>query len=233
MNILSIECSASPVSVCIFNGDKIIASSFINVKTTHSQTLLPMIESTLKSASLSFDDIDGLSVAVGPGSFTGIRIGISAVKGLVVNRDLPCVPVSTLEAMAYMFLDTEGVICPVMDARCNQFYNALFKVNDGKVTRICNDRVILFDDLADDLSKIDEKVIICGDGAEKFFSNINNKSNLSLADKARRYQSATGVSFLSYNAFLQGQTLTRQQLLPFYLRLPQAERELKTKQNKG
>ena len=233
MNILSIECSASPASVCVFDGERILASSYINVKITHSQTLLPMIELTLKSAALSLSDIDGLSVATGPGSFTGIRIGISAVKGLAVSGDLPCVSVSTLEAMANMFLDTDAVICPVMDARCNQFYNALFTIKDGNLVRICEDRAISLDELFDDLTKIDGKIIICGDGAEKFISQISRKPNFVLADIHRRFQSAVGVAFASYEKLSNGQTVRRQDLLPSYLRPPQAERELKAKQNKG
>lgn len=232
MNILSIECSASPVSVCVFDGEKILASSYINVKITHSQTLLPMIESTLKSSALSLNDISGLSVATGPGSFTGVRIGISAIKGLAVNGDLPCVPVSTLEAMAHLFLDVNAVICPVMDARCNQFYNALFRIDNGKVCRICDDRAILSNDLLADIAGVTDKIIICGDGAEKFFSQINDNRNCVLADISRRYQSAVGVAFASFDKLKNGQTLNRRELLPSYLRPPQAERELKAKQKR-
>lgn len=233
MKILSIECSAGPASVCIYDGVKILASDFINVKLTHSQTLLPMIESTLKSTLMTVDDLDGISVATGPGSFTGVRIGISAVKGLATPKDLPCVAVSTLEAMANMFLDTSAVICPLMDARCNQFYNALFRIKDGSVTRICEDRAILFDDLCGELKEFGEKIIICGDGADKFFQSLAHNENIVLADKSRRFQSAVGVSFASFDKFKNNKTVSQSELLPTYLRLPQAERELKSKNEKS
>ncbi|MBO4467830.1 MAG: tRNA (adenosine(37)-N6)-threonylcarbamoyltransferase complex dimerization subunit type 1 TsaB [Clostridia bacterium] len=232
MNILSIECTAAPASVCIYDGEKILASGYINVKLTHSQTLLPMIESILRSSCLTLDDIDGISVATGPGSFTGVRIGISVVKGLAVKNDVPCVGVSTLEAMANQFSDCDAIICPVMDARCDQYYNSLFRISSGKVTRLCDDRAILSDDLIADISKLNEQIILCGDGADKFYPAVSHIQNICLADKARRFQSAVGVAFLSFNDFQCGNTVKRQELLPTYLRLPQAERELRKKQEK-
>lgn len=232
MKTLSIECTASPASVCIFEDDKILASSYVNVKLTHSQTLLPMIEATLKSSLLAIDDIEGIAVAAGPGSFTGVRIGISVVKGLAASKDLPCVSVSALESMAYLFLDQSAIICPVMDARCNQYYNALFSVENGKVKRLCEDRAVLGNDLFEELKKISSKVIICGDGAEKFYEISKESENVILAPSTNRYQSAIGVAKLSYNSFFNGDTIKQKDILPIYLRLPQAERELKSK-NKG
>lgn len=231
MIILSVECTASPASVCIYDGEKILASSFINVKLTHSQTLLPMIESTLRSTLMTIDDIDGISVASGPGSFTGVRIGISAVKGLAAPKDLPCVGVSSLSAMANLFLDENCYVCPVMDARCDQFYNALFNIKDGKITRLCEDRAIMLDDLKNELEKIESKVIICGDGADKFCNSVPELKNIIIADKSRKFQSAVGVAFASYDKFTKGDTQKCGDLLPAYLRLPQAERELKSKQS--
>ena len=178
LKILSIECSASPASVAVIEDGKITASSFVNVKLTHSQTLLPMVESTLKSSMLSINDIDGISVSVGPGSFTGIRIGISIAKGLATPRNLPCVPISTLEAMAYMFLSEDITVCAVMDARCNQLYNALFKVKDGKVVRLCQDRAILIDELKTELQSISDNIVICGDGSDVFYEHIKDFKNI-------------------------------------------------------
>ena len=137
MKILSVECSASPASCAIIDDGKIRASSFINAKLTHSQTLMQMIINTLDNSATKLCDIDQIAVAVGPGSFTGLRIGISAVKGLAAPNNMPCVPVSTLEGMAENFADRDCVVCAVMDARCNQFYNALFKIKNGQITRIC------------------------------------------------------------------------------------------------
>lgn len=224
MKILSLECSATPASCAVWEDGVILASDFTNVKLTHSQTLMPMTVEMLKNANISLDDIDALAISNGPGSFTGIRIGISAVKGLAAARNLPCFAVSTLRAIAENFADTNSVVCAVMDARCNQVYNALFKVQNGSVTRLCEDRAIMIDELMSELSTIDEKIIIAGDGAalfEKFESG-----NINIADESFRYQTASGVA----KAAKEYKAVSPDKLMPFYLRLPQAERELKAKQ---
>ena len=133
MVILGIECSAVAASRALLRDNSLIALSFSNVKLTHSETLLPMIENMLKSVKMDIDAIDRIAISNGPGSFTGIRIGISAVKGLAAARNIPCVGVSTLEAMAYMHRDYNGIVLGLMDARCNQFYNAVFRVKNGKI----------------------------------------------------------------------------------------------------
>ena len=232
MKILSIECSASPASVAIIDDGKIIASSFVNIKLTHSQTLMPMIEATLKSATLSVSDIKGISVSAGPGSFTGVRIGISIAKGLATPNNLPCVPVSTLQSMAYMFLSEDVTVCPVMDARCNQIYNALFKVKNGKVERLCEDRAILIDQLIEELKSISGKIVICGDGSDLFAGLIKDFDNIKIPSENLKYQSAVGVGLMSYDSFVNGNTVPPESLVPIYLRLPQAERELKAKNEK-
>ena len=129
MKLLSVECSATPCSVAISENGKILASAFSNVKLTHSQTLMPMVESVLKSSLIDIKEIDAFAVSNGPGSFTGVRIGISAIKGMAQAKNLPCVEVSTLEAMAQNYSDTICIVCAVMDARCNQVYNGLFGCN--------------------------------------------------------------------------------------------------------
>ncbi|MCQ2455245.1 MAG: tRNA (adenosine(37)-N6)-threonylcarbamoyltransferase complex dimerization subunit type 1 TsaB [Clostridia bacterium] len=233
MKILSVECSASPASVAVIENGKIIANSFVNVKLTHSETLMPMIDATLKSAKLSIKDIEGFSVAAGPGSFTGIRIGISVVKGLAAADNLPCLGVSTLEAMAYMFSEENITVCAVMDARCNQFYNALFKIKNGKVSRLCDDRAISFDELKTEIKNISDNVVICGDGADIFYNNAKEDlCNIKLASENLKYQSAVGVGIMSEKYFSDKNTVLSNELLPVYLRLPQAERELKNKKSK-
>ena len=149
MKILALECSAGPASVAIVEDNKVIGSSFINVKLTHSQTLLPMVSDLLKASRLDIGDIEGVAIAAGPGSFTGIRIGISVAKGIAAAKKLPCVPVSTLGAMAEMFRGQAAYICAVMDARCNQLYNAIFEVNGDTVNRLCEDRARMCDELKD------------------------------------------------------------------------------------
>ena len=139
MKVLSIECSAQPCSVAIMDDRKILASSFVNMKLTHSQTLLPMVENLLNAASIPLSEIEGFAISAGPGSFTGVRIGISAIKGLAAPKNIPCVGVSTLLSMAESFRDTDCIICAVMDARCNQVYNALFEIKNGETVNIVVD----------------------------------------------------------------------------------------------
>ena len=233
MKILALDCSAGPASVAVIENGKIIASSFSNVKLTHSQTLLPMVEDALGSARLSVSDIDLLAINNGPGSFTGIRIGISAVKGLAASSQKPCIPVSTLLSIAYGFLNTDCIVCAVMDARCNQVYNALFRVKGQKVERLCDDRAVSIDEVKQELKGINEPIIIAGDGAGLFESFAEETENLSIAAEPVRYQNASGVALAAEEFLKENIPLSCDELMPFYLRLPQAERELKAKQLKG
>lgn len=227
MKILAVECSATPASVAICEDGKILASAFSNVKLTHSQTLMPMVENVLKASLINLSDIEGIAVAAGPGSFTGIRIGISAVKGLAQANNLKCVGVSTLEAMAQSFTGIDGYICAVMDARCNQVYNAIFKCENGKVLRICDDRTVMLDDLLDELKGLNCKITVCGDGTDLLLKFAEGAGFLMSAYGQLKYQNAIGVALLSEKYFKCGQTVSPDELLPVYLRLPQAERELK------
>lgn len=231
MKLLSIECSASPVSCAIIDDGKIKASSFVNAKLTHSQTLMQMIINTLDNSATKLCDIDQIAVAVGPGSFTGLRIGISAVKGLAAPTNIPCVPVSTLDGMAEGFGDRDCIVCAVMDARCNQFYNALFEIKDGNITRLCEDRALLADELKTEISSIspDKQIIICGDGADLFYKCVCEFENIKIAPENLKFQNAAGVGIYAYKNTEKIDIVSPENLLPVYLRLPQAERELKAK----
>ncbi len=233
MKILAIECSATACSAAVLSDEKVIASGYVNVKLTHSQTLMPMVESILKSAMMNIGEIEGFAVSAGPGSFTGIRIGISAIKGLAAPKKLPCVAVSTLRSMAENYSDTDCIVCAVMDARCNQVYNALFETRNGKVTRLCEDRALMCEALAENLKNMsqigDKRVIIVGDGAELFYSFVKDLKNVTIATPDRRYQNAVSVATVALEDFKNGKHQTPEELLPVYLRLPQAERELKLK----
>ena len=148
MLILAFESSARPASVALLRDGQLLSQYSQCSQLTHSRTLLPMAEDMLKNAELTLDDVDLFAVAHGPGSFTGIRIGVSTVKGLAWASDKPCVGVSTLEAMAWHGLAAGGLICPVMDARRSQVYNALFEIRDGKPARLTEDRPISLEELA-------------------------------------------------------------------------------------
>ncbi|WP_298653643.1 tRNA (adenosine(37)-N6)-threonylcarbamoyltransferase complex dimerization subunit type 1 TsaB [uncultured Eubacterium sp.] len=219
--LLSMDSSAVTASVALTDGDEIIKSEFVNSGLTHSETLLPMITRVMDGR--KYSELDGIAITAGPGSFTGVRIGVATVKGLAFNDDIPCYSVSTLEAIAYNFVDKNAVVCAVMDARRMQFYNALFKVQNGKVERLCDDRAISIEDLRNELKQYD-KVLIAGDGAKLCFQNIELE-NCTLADDDKMYQNAVGVAKAAQNK----NAISPKALMPVYLRQSQAERELKLK----
>ncbi len=219
--ILSLDSSAVTASVALTDGDKVIKSEFVNSGLTHSETLIPMIKNVMDGH--SYDEIDGIAITAGPGSFTGVRIGVATVKGLAFNNDIPCYSVSTLEAIAYNFADEDTVVCAVMDARRMQFYNALFRVENGVVSRICDDRAISLDDLRKELSEYD-KVVVAGDGVKLCIEGLA-LDNCILADDERIYQNAVSVAAAAKNI----KPISPKSLMPVYLRLSQAERELKLK----
>lgn len=217
--ILGIDASAISAGCALVEGGKIIAEDFLNTRHTHSETLLPMISSMLKSAGVELSDVEKIAVSAGPGSFTGLRIGISTAKGLADASHKPCVSVSTLEAIAYNFIGIDGIVCACMDARCKQVYNALFKSENGVITRLCDDRAISAADLSEELSRLDGKVILAGDGAELMHGFSEEK--YTLAPPLLRFQRGSGVCFAAMNA----PEIAPAALMPTYLRLPQAERE--------
>ena len=235
MKILALECSATPASVALIEDGKVLASAYVNVKLTHSQTLLPMIENLLKASLTDISDIEGFAISNGPGSFTGVRIGISAIKGLAIAKKLHCVGVSTLHAMAENFTDTDCIVCAVMDARCNQVYNGIFDITDGVITRLCDDRALLCHQLVEELEIVSQngkKIIITGDGTDIFYPLAKDIKNVKKANPQNRYQNAVGVGLTALEKFKIGETVSCEELLPLYLRLPQAERELKEKKEK-
>ena len=168
--ILSVDSSAVTASVALTDGDKVIKSEFVNAGLTHSETLLPMIKRVMGEHTV--DELEAIAVTAGPGSFTGVRIGVATVKGLAFEKNIPCISVSTLEAIACNFIKEDAIVCAVMDARRMQFYNAVFEIKNGTVKRLCKDRAISIDDLRKDLAKY-SKVIIAGDGAKLCFDNLN------------------------------------------------------------
>ena len=233
MKILAIDCSATAASCAVLEDEAVKASSFVNVKLTHSETLLPMLENTLAAAKLTLSDIDAFAINNGPGSFTGIRIGISAVKGLAMPENKPCAAVSTLYSIAQMHKNLNGVVCAVMDARCNQVYNALFSIENGKITRLTEDRAVLISDVIAELEGVNQNVFIAGDGAYLFSGFANTKINVTLSAEPLSQQNAVGVGLAATEIINRGQAVSVNELNPLYLRLPQAERELKAKKEKN
>lgn len=224
MLILGLDSSAvaGSCALCEVSGEKtrVIAESFINTKQTHSQTLMPMTENMLKSVGVSFDKLDRVAVASGPGSFTGVRIGVAAAKGLGYALGVPCVGVSSLHVIALGLTGFQGVICAVMDARRSQFYNALFDLKGGKPVRITPDRAISAEELETELLNYNEKIYLAGDGAE-LAAGIFERVSPELAPPALRFPKASSVCIAS----AEYEAVTAAELMPVYLRLPQAERE--------
>lgn len=228
MIILGIDSSATVASAAVFKDGELIFESFENSGLTHSVTLLPMIEKTLNEAKISPKEIDTVAISHGPGSFTGLRIGIATAKGMA-SAGAKCLGVSTLKAMAYSHRDFEGIVCACMDARCNQLYNALFKIENGKATRLCEDRAVLIDELLKEIENINEPVLLVGDGAELFYKAVQNSGikNVIINDGDLKYQRASGVCAAAFEDIKNGKKLlNKNELVPVYLRLPQAEREL-------
>lgn len=230
MKILAVDTSATAASVAVAEENKLIGEFSINTALTHSQTLMPMVDELLKNTGLSVNDIGAVAVNAGPGSFTGVRIGVAAVKGIAFPKNLPCVSVSTLESMAYNMLGNDCVVCSVMDARCSQVYNALFRVKDCTVTRMTDDRALSLTDLKNELQYISEKVVLVGDGAVLCSEFLGSElENIMLAPFNNRIQTASSVAYAAFEKINNGETLTADELMPVYLRLPQAQRELNKK----
>lgn len=230
MRILAVECSAVSASVALMEDGQITEHRFVRNGLTHSQTLMPMLISLLEEQKLSPSDIDAFAVASGPGSFTGVRIGVSAVKGLAFGAKKPCIKVSSLEAMAYNAKGFDGVVCCAMDARCNQVYNALFTFQ-GETDlpiRLCEDRAIFLPELLDELKKIKKKKIFVGDGAVLCYNSFKDSlDNVFLPEKEEiLYQNAASVALAS----LDKPFCSADELLPFYLRPSQAERQRKSRE---
>lgn len=224
MYILALESSAKAASVAVMDDGKLLCQLFQDCGNTHSRTLLPMAQQALSYCGLSVSDIDLVAVSRGPGSFTGLRIGIATAKGLCWGADKPCLGVSTLEAMALQTVHMGGIICPVMDARRSEVYNAVFMTENGKLARLCEDRAISLDKLGDELKKYCQPKILVGDGAELCYNFLkSNVDGLTLAPVHLIMQSAYGVASLAYARA--DEACGAAALEPVYLRLSQAERE--------
>ncbi len=226
MKILALETSAKSVSAAVAEDGVIIASAYQNSGLTHSRTLMPLMDGMLHNAALTLEDINLIAVAHGPGSFTGLRIGVSAAKGLAWAKELPCCGVSTLEAMARGVSDFDGLIVCAMDARRQQVYHALFRSENGALTRLCEDCAIGLEELAGHLRELPQPMLVVGDGGQLCYDYLTAAGiPCRLASPGHRFQNAIGVALAAADMARAGQTCTAQELQPVYLRLSQAERE--------
>lgn len=231
MKILALESSAKTSSVALLENEHILARFSLDVGFTHSQTLMPMVDAIFKGAQTTPKDIDVFAVSYGPGSFTGIRIGVSTVKGLSFAHHTPVIGISTLEAMAYTYVDIEDTcFSAVMDARNQQVYTAQFLLKQGKVHRLTEDAAMRIEDLPNLWRENNMGNVLCfGDGAQLVFDILKNEiPSLRIAPEQLRTQNAIGVARAAYQ---KGETafIAAENLEPVYLRLPQAVRELRSK----
>ena len=230
--LLAFETSAKAASVALFEGETLLGESYQNTGLTHSQTLMVMAEDLIKQCGCTPADITHTAVAAGPGSFTGVRIGVAAAKGFAWGKEIPCFGVSTLEAMALGLGIWEGTVVCTMDARRAQVYNAVFEAKNGQLTRIREDRAIALSDLEADLQSVQTPIYLVGDGAALCKRTITGL-NLILPPQWRQHQRAVGVGLAALAAMERGETGDAATLAPNYLRLSQAERERLEKEHKG
>ena len=233
MKILAIECSIETASAAITEDRELIGVYTKNAGRTHSEKLLPMIDELLRGYSLKIDDLDLLACTAGPGSFTGIRIGVSTIKGLAFSKNKPCIGISSLEALAYGFdnFPEECIIVPSIDARRGNVYNAVFSTKSGNhPDRLCSDRLISAVELAEELIKSNKKAVICGDGAktiEKIIAEDKDRYiNIVKAPPALLYPNAYAAALCALEKYSAGKYISDKDLSPIYLRPTQAEREL-------
>ena len=226
MRILAFETSAKAASVALLEDGKLVGESYQNTGLTHSQTLMVMAQDLMNQCGVSVSEVDAVAVANGPGSFTGVRIGVAAAKGFAWGKQLPCYGVSTLEAMAHSLGLWQGYVCPVMDARRSQVYNALFYVNHGEITRVEADRAIALEDLGAQLKILEGPIFLVGDGSNLCHNRLGGViTNLVLPPEHRIHQRATGVGLVAHKLSQAGESTDANGLSPNYLRLSQAERE--------
>lgn len=224
MKILAIETSAKTVSAAVAEDGKILCAGYQDTGLTHSRTLMPIVEGILKNTNLTIEDIGAIAVAVGPGSFTGIRIGVAAAKGLAFGADKPAIAVSTLAAMARNVAFCDGLVICAMDARRQQVYNALFAAKDGVLTRLTEDRAIALADLLEELKNDPRPKTVVGDGGRLCQSYLEaNGVSCRLAPPHLLMQNAMSVALTAEELSAEGKLLTAQELEPVYLRPPHAD----------
>ena len=225
MKILALETSAKAVSAAVSEDGKILCSGYQDTGLTHSRTLMPIVEHILKNTGLAVADMDAIAVAAGPGSFTGIRIGVAAAKGLAFAADKPAVGVSTLAAMARNVAFCDGLVICAMDARRQQVYNANFISKVGTLTRLTKDRAISLSDLVKEVKNDESAKIIVGDGGKLCYNALLEQGvPCVLAPPHLLQQSAAAVGLAAEEALRRGEkAVSAQELLPVYLRPPQAD----------
>lgn len=232
MKILAIDGSGVAASVAILEDEKLVAEYTINHKLTHSHTLMPMINEICTMVKEDLSTIDAIGVTSGPGSFTGLRISAGTAKGMALGLDIPIVGIPTLDAIAHNIPYTNHVLCPIMDARRNHVYTALYKWENDVLERLTDYLVIPIDDVIEMVKEQDEKIIFMGDGIDVYKETINDMlgEKIYFAPPSLRLQRASTIALLAMEEAKRGRTVSHMEFAPTYLRPSQAEREYKERQ---
>lgn len=227
MKLLGIDSSGMTASAAIVSGDILVAEFTVNNKQTHSQTLLPMIDQVVKMSGIGLEELDGIAVAAGPGSFTGLRIGSSTAKGMALALNKPIIPVPTLEGMAYRMAGFGGVICPLMDARRSQVYTGIYRMSGSRMECLLEQCAVDILDIAAKVNELNENVVFLGDGVPVHRAVLEEKIKVSyqFAPLHLNRQSAASVAALGMIYMEEGKIEDAKDHKPIYLRQSQAERE--------
>lgn len=226
MIILSVDSSSSTATCALVKEDKILGEINLNDKKEHSVILMDLIDSLLTRCNLILDDVDGFAISEGPGSFTGLRIGMATIKGLAFGSNKPCLAISTLDTLAYNVINFNGIICPIMDALRGNVYTNLYKNNNGKLEAISEANCLSIEELVSVLKEKNEPVIFLGDGVVKHKDYLlENLNNLSFAPLNSNYPKASSLGELALQLFNSNVTQDLNKIAPVYLRKSQAERE--------
>lgn len=232
MKILGLDSSGIVASVAVVEDDTLLAEYTVNYKKTHSQTLLPMLDTIGKMIELDLHTIDAIAVAAGPGSFTGLRIGSATAKGLGLALNKRIVAVPTTEALAYNLFGCRGVICPLMDARRNQVYTGIYRFRGEEMETVEGQMAVDIGEIADRVNELGEEVTFLGDGVPVFREILKEKIKVpyTFAPAHVNKQRAGAVAALGLRYALRGQTESATEHKPEYLRMFQAERERKERE---
>ena len=232
MKLLALDSSGLVASVAVVEDDNLLGEYTINYKKTHSQTLLPMLDTVAKMIELDLNTLDAIAVSGGPGSFTGLRIGSATAKGLALALDKKIIHVPTIDALAYNLWGTSDQVCPLMDARRKQAYTGLYEFQDGKLQILVPQCVVMIDEILARVNETGRKTIFLGDGAAAFREEIAEKCTVpyAFAPANNNKQRAASVAVLGAEMYKRGEIEDAADHRPDYLRLSQAERERQEKE---
>ena len=235
MKVLGIDSSGLVASVAVVEDDILLAEYTVNYKKTHSQTLLPMLKEIGDMINLDLNSLDAIAIAAGPGSFTGLRIGSATAKGLGLALDKPIIPVPTVDGLAYDLWGTDKIVCPIMDARRNQVYTGIYEFCDGKLQILENQMAVSVTEIAEKLNALGREVIFLGDGVPVYRKTLAEvmKIPYSFATAHMNRQRASAVAVLGAQYYVQGRAESAMEHKPDYLRLSQAERERKEREEQN